>query len=104
MSEILIFGDYYMEFIFELILELFLESGMEVGKNKKVSKWIRYPILALVIVFFIIVLSLIFFMGIMIFQTNILASLFIIGVGFIMLVGTVLKFRKLYLELMNNQK
>ena len=93
-----------MEFVFELILELFLESGIEVSKNKKVSKWIRYPALALVVLFFVTVLALIFFVGIMIFPENILAGIFIIGVGIIMLVGTILKFRKMYLEMITGNK
>lgn len=93
-----------MEFVFELILELFLEGGMEISKNKKISKWIRYPVLALVVLFFVTVLALIFLVGIMMFSTNIPVSLFVIGVGLIMLVGTILKFRRMYLEMMNKQK
>lgn len=93
-----------MEFVFELILELFLEGSMEISKNKKISKWIRYPVLALVVLFFVTVLALIFLVGIMMFSTNILASLFVIGVGLIMLVGTILKFRRMYLEMVNKQK
>lgn len=93
-----------MEFVFELILELFLEGGIEISKNKKISKWIRYPVLALVVLFFVTVLALIFLVGIMMFSTNIPVSLFLIGVGLIMLVGTILKFRRMYLEMVNKQK
>lgn len=93
-----------MEFVFELILEMFLEGGMEISKNEKISKWIRYPVLALVVLFFVTVLALIFLVGIMMFSTNIPVSLFLIGVGLIMLVGTILKFRRMYLEMVNKQK
>lgn len=30
-----------MEFVIELLLDLIIEGSIEVGKNKKVSKWIR---------------------------------------------------------------
>ncbi len=34
-----------MEFLVELIGEVFFEGITEIIKNKKISKWIRYPIL-----------------------------------------------------------
>ena len=41
-----------MEFIIECILELLLEGSIEVLPNKKISKWIRYPLAIFVILFF----------------------------------------------------
>lgn len=35
-----------MDELIEFILDLLLEGGIELSANKKVSKWIRYPIIA----------------------------------------------------------
>lgn len=87
-----------MEFLFEFILELFLERSMEASSNKKLSKWIRYPLMLLVIVFFVSVIGLVFLTGILSFSTNKMFSIFILIMGILMLVGTILKFKDLYLK------
>ena len=83
-----------MDFIFELIFELLFEGGMEVSKNRKISKWIRYPILGLIALFFIAIIGLILFMGISILKDNILGGVFIFGFGIFMFVLCILKFKK----------
>ena len=42
-----------MDTLFEFILELFVEGGVEIGSDKKVSRWIRYPLILFVSLFFI---------------------------------------------------
>lgn len=37
--------------LFEFILELVVEGSIEISKNKKINKWIRYPLIALIIIF-----------------------------------------------------
>ena len=41
-----------MEYLFEFIAELLLEGSLEISKNKKISKWIRYPLLITISLFF----------------------------------------------------
>ncbi len=53
-----------MELLFEIIFELIVEGSTEVAKNKKISKWIRYPIIAILSLFIISVIGLIAFVGI----------------------------------------
>jgi len=91
-----------MEFLIELVLDLFLEGGIEVSSNKKISKWIRYPIIFIIVAFFLAVISLLFIAGIAILKENILAGLLIIGISVFMLVGCIFKFRKIYLEKKDN--
>lgn len=86
-----------MEYIFEFILELVLDSGIKASKNKKISKWIRYPLIIIISLFFIGVIGLIFLAGILIFKTNKFASIFLILIGVFMLIMSIIKFRKLYL-------
>lgn len=49
-----------MEYLVEGVLNLLMEGSFEIIKNKKISKWVRYPILILLISFFLLV---IFFLG-----------------------------------------
>ena len=53
-----------MDSVLELLLDLFLEGGMEVSKSKQVPKYIRYPVLALVIAILVACLGLILLIGI----------------------------------------
>lgn len=41
-----------MDLLFEIIMELFLEGSIEINSNERVSKWIRYPILVMLILLF----------------------------------------------------
>lgn len=53
-----------MEILFEFIGELFFEGIIEIIKNKKISKWIRYPLLLVMGVFYLalfVILSIIDF-------------------------------------------
>lgn len=87
-----------MEFIFEFILELFLEGGIEISSNKKNSKWIRYPIIFLIILFFLIVIFGLLFLGITFFKKETLAGLLFIVTSIILLIGSVIKFRQVYVK------
>lgn len=86
------------EFIFELIAEVLVDGGIEVSTNKKISKWIRYPILFILISLFLAVEFLVFFVGISIFEKSALGSILIIFVGIILFIGVIFRFRKLYIE------
>ena len=54
-----------MEFILEFIFDLVFESSMEIAKDKKIKKWIRYPLDFVLFLFIIAVIGTIFFVGIM---------------------------------------
>lgn len=86
-----------MECIFEFILELVLEGGIEVSKSKSVPKFIRYPLIVIITLFFIAVIGLIFFAGILSLKENILVGIIFILIGVFMLIMSVIKFRKIYL-------
>lgn len=53
-----------MDLILELIFDLVLESSMEIAKDKKIKKWIRYPLAFLLSLFIIAVIGTIFFVGV----------------------------------------
>lgn len=84
-----------MDFILELIGEFILEGIMEVGTNNKISKWIRYPILALIIFLFGSVILGILLLGVISFKRNRFMGILMISLGLFMIVGIVIKVRKI---------
>lgn len=87
-----------MDELIEFILDLLLEGGIELSANKKVSKWIRYPIIAFLFLFFTIVIFGMIILGILMIEESILVSFIFVACGIAMLIGSVIKFRKTYLE------
>ncbi len=92
-----------MEDLFEFIVELIIEGSIEASKSSKVPKCIRYPLIVIIILFFIAVISLILFAGIISLKDNILLGILFILIGLFMLIMSVLKFRKIYLMKMNKK-
>lgn len=90
-----------MEFLFEIIVDLIIEGSIEASLNKKVPKIIRYPLIIIIILFFGAVIFGLFIMGIAIWDKNKYASIFIITISIIMLIASMYKFKKVYLEKQN---
>lgn len=86
-----------MEYIIEFILDLVFESSVEISKSK-VPKYIRYPLIVIVTLFFIIVIGLIFLVGILSLKENIFLGIFFILVGILLLLMSIIKFKKTYLK------
>ena len=77
-----------MDILFEIIADLFVEGSIDAANNKKISKWIRYPIIVLLSLFIIAVLGLIGYVGVaMIIKAN--SPLYILG-GIIFLIFDVI--------------
>lgn len=92
-----------MEFLIELILELTLEGSIEASKSNKVPKFIRYILIAFIVLFFLAVIGLIFLTGILILKENLIAGIFMFLIGVLMLIMSIIKFRKTYLLKMDNK-
>lgn len=90
-----------MELIFEFILELILDGSIEVSKSKKIPKYIRYPLIVLISLFFIAIIGLVIFTGILILKESLIGGIFFILIGIFMFIMSIIKFRKTYL---NKQK
>jgi len=54
-----------MELLLELIFELVVEGVASASKDRKLSKWIRYPLAVLLILFIITVIGIIGVVGVM---------------------------------------
>jgi len=87
-----------MDIIFEMILEIFLEGSLEICSNKKLSKWIRYPLLMILTLIFIAIVLGLLMLGIYLFKTSIIISLIFIVCSFLLCIGTIIKLKNLYDE------
>lgn len=92
-----------MEFLLELVIELLFEGTIEISSNKKVSKWIRYPLLVILILFFAVVIFGIIIVGLYTLKENTLGGILILATGLFMLGMSIYKFRKRYLEIGNKK-
>ena len=87
-----------MELLIEILLELVFEGSIEISSNKKVSKWIRYPLIVLIILFFMIVILGLLILGIIMLDENVYAGIFMIAITIILMISAVIKFKKIYLD------
>ena len=85
-----------MDDIIEFIIEMFFDIGGEVATNKKISKWVRYPVSIILILFVTIIIGGLLVLGISAIKENIVAALILIGISLLLLVGIVYEFRKVY--------
>jgi hypothetical protein len=87
-----------MEFIFEVIVGLILDGSIEISKSSKVPNYIRYPLIAVISVFWVAVIGLIFLVGVLSLRINIGLGLLLILLGLSTAVISIVKFRKIYLS------
>jgi hypothetical protein len=69
---------------------------------KKVPKWIRYPMIVLILLFFTFVIVAILVLGIYILTQNIFMGIVIITIGVILLISQIIKIRKMYIDKKND--
>ena len=44
----------FMDMLIELMIDLLFDAGLEVTKNKKINKWIRFPLILLILLYQVI--------------------------------------------------
>ena len=93
-----------MEFIIELLLDLILEGSIEISSNRKVPKWIRYPLIVLIILFFTIVIFGMLILGLIILKNNLYFGLLMILISIILLILGIKKYKIIYVEKKNEEK
>ncbi len=86
-----------MNELLEFIAELVFEGSMEISKSKNVPKYIRYPLIVIIGLFFVLIIGIIFLVGIISLKENAALGIFFILLGLFILVMSVVKFRKVVL-------
>ncbi|MDD3241645.1 MAG: hypothetical protein PHQ64_02560 [Bacilli bacterium] len=84
----------------DILFEIIFDGIIEIVKNKKISKYIRYPLLGIVSLVYLFVLLLFLYIGVIMIEKNILITLLMIGI-FILLLCFVYKF---YILLFKEEK
>lgn len=87
-----------MDDVIEFVLELILEGTLELSSNRKVPKWIRYPLIVIISLLFAIVTFGLIILGVISSKENIYIGIFFIVVGLILLVAGIIKVDKIYIE------
>ena len=85
-----------MDFIIELIFEILFDGLLEISKSNRVPKFIRYPLIIIILLFFILVIGFIFIASILAFKENKLAVLLLIIIDLFLIIGTISKLKKEY--------
>lgn len=96
--------DFIIELIGTIIIELLFEGTFSIITNKKISMWIRLPVLIVVILLFSLMIFGIIGLGVSLIKVNLLAALFMIILGIIILVLSIIQFRKQYLKMYTKDK
>ena len=87
-----------MEFLIELLLDLIIEGSIEISSNKKVSKFIRYPLIVLIILFFTLFILGLMLLGIIILKENIYFGILLLIIVLILLISGINKLKNIFLE------
>ena len=85
-----------MDFIIELIFEFLFDGMLETSKSNKVPKFIRYPLIVIILLFFILVIGFIFIVSILAFKESIIAGILLIIIDLFLIIGTISKLKKEY--------
>ena len=83
-----------MEFLIDLIGEIIVEGLFELATNKKISKIIRYPLLALFIMLYLGMMLLLILLGISYYKENNFVAFILWGLALGLLIISVLGIRK----------
>lgn len=88
-----------MDFIIEFVGEVLLEIGFSVAKDKKVSKFIRYPMILLISLFILFILFVIGYFGISAImnpegELNILFGLLLLAFDIILIVFGIIRIKE----------
>ena len=87
-----------MELIIEFIIELILDGSFELSKNLKTPKWLRYPLIALVVLFFIAVIAIILIVGFLALKESTIIGLLLIIIAIAFAVYSIAKFVDIYIK------
>ena len=87
-----------MDFIIELVIELLLEGSIEISSNKRVSRWIRYPLIVFIVTLFAGIILLMLYLSFSHLNKNALVAILILIISLFMLISAIIKFKKIYME------
>lgn len=91
-----------MDLLFEFIFDLVFELSEEAVKSKRLSKWIRYPLLILISLLYLFVILIILIIGIAMLKEMTIFGILFIVIDIAMIYFTIKKFKNEYLNKKND--
>lgn len=64
-----------MDVVFEIIGDILIEGAFEICSNENISKWIRYPILILLTIFYSLIVGAFIYLGISFLKESLFISI-----------------------------
>ena len=86
------------EIVIDFIVSLFIENTDNIIKNKKISKWIRYPVIFIAIVLSLLITIAPIILGIVLLDKNITASVIFILIGTVFTLLMIYEIKKIIKE------
>ncbi len=85
-----------IEFIIEFIMEIVVEGSSEIIENKKISKWVRYPLIAIVVLVGLGIIGFFIYLSLTIMEDSLIGGLIILGISLLLLGCMIYKCIKMY--------
>ena len=93
--------DLILEIVIDFIVTIFVDNTDNIVKNKKISKWIRYPVIFVTILLCSLVTIAPIILGIVLLNKNIIASIIFILIGTIFTSAIIYEIKKTIKEKSN---
>ena len=87
-----------MDLLFDIIFELLGAGAEEIIENKKISKWIRYPVIFLVSLVWLLIVGGLLVLGIVLINKSNIGAAVCILLGIFLLIISIIKFKNEYLK------
>ncbi|MGO5358005.1 hypothetical protein ACTQYZ_01700 [Anaerofustis sp. LCP19S3_F7] len=84
-----------MDYIIEIICELFLSVILSVIDDRKISKWIRYPLTCIITVLYTFTIGVLIWAGIVSLKNDIVKSVMFFGLSTILLFSGIMSIRRI---------
>ncbi len=87
-----------VDFLFEFVFDVLLEIGVEASKSRRLPKWLRYLLIAVIALFLMAVVGMVVIAGVLMMQESMVIGLLLILAGIFLLGACIVLLRKNYLK------
>ena len=87
-----------MDFLIELLFELVFEGSLELSQSSKAPKLVRYVFIIIIVLFYLTVLGIVFYAGLLMIERFLPLGIFITFIGIYMLIRSIIGFNRVYLK------
>ena len=89
-------GEFIIEFVVECLFEVVFEGYKSTCEDKKISKWIRYPLIAIAALVGLAIIGFFLLLSLSIMEDSLIGGFLILGIGLLILGYMIREFVKMY--------